>query len=106
MFLKDFQEMVDDTKSPKSVQSPEMIRESCGVPELFQVTEASSFLFCPGQTGQSKQKTEHVFEAFPGMFPKMQHAKAFVREISAMSKCQLMKRFFAFSVRLLCQWKF
>lgn len=43
------------------------------------------------ETGQSKQKTGHVFEAVPGMISKMQHAKARVRETSAMSKCQLVK---------------
>lgn len=55
--------------------------------ELFQVIETS--FFCPEQTGQSKQKTGHIFEDFPAMIPKMQHAKALDRETSAMCKCQL-----------------
>lgn len=80
--------MVEGIKSPESVQSPEMIRQSCRIPELFQVIETSSSFFCPEETGQGKQKTGRIFEAFPGIIPKMQHAKALVRETSAMSKCQ------------------
>lgn len=35
IFLEGFQEVVEGTKSPESVQSPEMIRQSCRIPELF-----------------------------------------------------------------------
>ena len=78
MFLKDFQggKWVGGIKSPKHVQSPEMIRQSRRIPGLFHITEAASILFCPEQTGQSKQKTRRVFAAFPGTFTKTQHAKA------------------------------
>jgi len=103
MFLKDFQEgeVGKCIKSPKRVQSPEMIRQSRRIPGLFHITEASSILFCPEQTGQSKQKTRHIFAACPGMFTKTQRAEALVSEITAMSKCQLIKWCFAFPVYLL-----
>lgn len=91
MFLKDFQEVVEGIKSPRSVQSPEMIKQSHRIPELSQIIETLSSFFCPEQIGQSKQKTGQILEAFPGIFQKIHHAKALVREISARSKCQLMK---------------
>lgn len=90
MFLKDFQEVVEGTKSPKSVQSPEIIRQSHRIPELFQVIETSSSFFCPGQ-GKASKRLDTSLKLFLVMFPKMQHAMALVRKISAMSKCQLMK---------------
>lgn len=77
--------------SPNHVQSPE-IWQSHRIPGLFHITEASSVVFCPEQTSQSKQKTRHVF---PSMVKKTRRAKALVREISATPKCQLMKRCFA-----------
>lgn len=70
---------VGGIKSPKHAQSPEMIRQSHRIPGLFHVTEASSVLFCPEHAGQSKQKSRHVFAAFPDMFAKTTECQGFCR---------------------------